>query len=226
MNRHSPSISFHQGCQRSGSDCACGSSNSSFLHVGDQSCRQDPRWALVAALYGDGNTLSLTPLATLVPAWAEASLTLFKDWAVQAAPRVSFSLNWLFHPDPIIRDLKINQHVEMPSKSFFFFFSMFTSFSNQTSFSYRYVTADPWFVTVSDTNVSHWSSQERHCTHRRMTSLLTSKSISGKESRLSHVTGIFQWQNTWEHAAWKCKYKPEKYDELIYLLDWKLVKRS
>lgn len=66
-----------------------------FLHVGDQSCRQDPRWAPVAALYSDGNTLSLTPLATLVPAWDKASLTLFKDRAVQAAPRASFSLNWL-----------------------------------------------------------------------------------------------------------------------------------
>lgn len=64
---------------------------------------------------------SLSAQATLVPTQAEASLILPKGCTGQASPEGLLFLtllvfNSLFHPDPVIPDLKITLHAETPSK--------------------------------------------------------------------------------------------------------------
>lgn len=65
--------------------CVWGSSSSSLLHVGSQSCDQDPRRSQ-AAVHSAGST-SLSLLAVLGPAHVKASLTLPKaTWKPRGPP--------------------------------------------------------------------------------------------------------------------------------------------
>jgi len=144
----------------------CGSSNSSFLHMVDQSCRQDPRGCLVAALYSDGNTL-VSPPATLVPTQAEPSLTFFKGCTLQAAQRASFALKCYLFLLSVSSwsDYSRPQDNSACRKAFkICFFSVFSSRPGQTFLLLQVqqpVTADPLFVTVSVINISRHSGQER-----------------------------------------------------------------